>query len=67
VVKAPNADASLPILFDSCDTRLIYALLVTFQTPMYFSMHEDRQVDSCEESDDPGVGMQRSKQFSFIL
>lgn len=41
----------------------MYVRLVVFQASMYFSMHEERQVCSLEESEVDGVGMQVAKQF----
>ena len=41
----------------------MYVLLAVFQASMYFSMQDERQVCSLEESEVEGVGMQVAKQF----
>jgi hypothetical protein len=41
----------------------MYVLLVVFHASMYFSIQDERQVCSFEESDVDGLGMQVAKQF----
>lgn len=48
-------------------TWLRYCLLVAFHAPMYFSMQLLKQVCSPDDSEEPGVGTQRSKQCSLIF
>jgi hypothetical protein len=57
----------MPLFFLSAEARLRYALLVTFQSEMYFSMHEDRQLDSPGVMVEPGEGTQWSKQCSLTF
>ena len=41
----------------------MYVRLVVFQASMYFSMQDERQVCSFDESEVEGLGIQVAKQF----
>ena len=41
----------------------MYVRLVVFQASMYFSMQDERQVCSLEDSEVEGLGMHVAKQF----